>query len=52
MWHAWERKETCKICQWETQKVKQHSEDRDIDGKMEAKWVLGRLAGGVWSGFN
>jgi hypothetical protein len=46
MWHAWERNEKCKICRWETQKGREHSEDRGIDGKM------GRLAGGVWSGFN
>jgi hypothetical protein len=31
---------------------KDHSEDRGIDGRMGSKWTLGRLVGGVWSGFS
>jgi hypothetical protein len=26
-------------------------ENQDVDGRMGSKWTLGRLAGGVWSGF-
>jgi hypothetical protein len=26
-------------------------EDRGVDGKMGLEWILGRLAGVVWSGF-
>jgi hypothetical protein len=25
-------------------------EDRGVDGSMGSEWILGRLAGGVWSG--
>jgi hypothetical protein len=28
---------------------KDHSEDRDVDGRMGADWILGRLA---WGGMN
>jgi hypothetical protein len=28
-----------------------HLEDQGVDGRMGSKWTLGRLAGGVWSGF-
>jgi hypothetical protein len=28
-----------------------HLKDQDVDGRMESKWTLGRLAGRVWSGF-
>jgi hypothetical protein len=36
---------------WERTKERDHSEDRSVDGRMESKLILGRLAGG-WSGFN
>jgi hypothetical protein len=26
-------------------------EDQGVDGRMGSKWTLGRLVGGVWSGF-
>jgi hypothetical protein len=26
-------------------------EDQDVDERMGSKWTLGRLVGGVWSGF-
>jgi hypothetical protein len=30
---------------------KYNSEDQGVDGRMGSKWTLGRLIGGVWSGF-
>jgi hypothetical protein len=53
MWHAWERTERCTRFWWESQKAKDHSEDRGVDGRMGSKWTFGRLAegGGGWSGF-
>jgi hypothetical protein len=35
----------------ENPKERVHSEDRDVDGRMELEGILGRLAGGMWSGF-
>jgi hypothetical protein len=32
-------------------KEKNHLEDQGVDGRMGSKWTLGRLVGGVWSGF-
>jgi hypothetical protein len=29
---------------------KNHLEDQGVDGRMGSKCILGRLAGGVWSG--
>jgi hypothetical protein len=29
-----------------------HWEDQDVDGKMGSEWILGRLAWGVWIGFD
>jgi hypothetical protein len=34
---------------WESPKEREHSEDRDVDGRMGSEWILGRLDGGVWS---
>jgi hypothetical protein len=51
MWHAWERGETCTGFWWESPKEKDHLEDQGVDGRMGTKRTLGRLAGGVWSGF-
>jgi hypothetical protein len=31
---------------WESQKKRDHSKDRGVDGRMGSKWILGRLAGG------
>jgi hypothetical protein len=31
---------------------KSNLEGQGIDGRMGSKWTLGRLAWGVWSGFN
>jgi hypothetical protein len=32
-------------------KERDHSEDRGVDGRMGSEWALGRLVGGVCSGF-
>jgi hypothetical protein len=37
---------------WESLKGKDHLEDQSVDGRMGLKWTLGRLVGGLWSGFN
>jgi hypothetical protein len=31
---------------------KSHWEDQGVGGKMGSEWILGRLAGGVWIGFD
>jgi hypothetical protein len=31
---------------------KSHSKDQSVDGKMGSEWILGRLAWGVWIGFD
>jgi hypothetical protein len=36
---------------WESPKEKDHLEDRGVDGRIGSKWTLGRLVGGMWSGF-
>jgi hypothetical protein len=54
MWHAWEReeryREDCTRFWWESQKETDHLEDHGIDGRMGSEFILGRLAGGVYSG--
>jgi len=52
MWHAWERREKCTRFWWESPKERDHSEDQGVDGKMGSEWILGRLAWGVWIGFD
>jgi hypothetical protein len=47
IWHACERREKCTRFWWESPKEGDHSEDRDVDGRMGSEWILGRLAGGV-----
>jgi hypothetical protein len=51
MWHAWERGETCTGFWWESPKKKDQLTDQGVDGRMGSIWTLGRLVGGVWSGF-
>jgi hypothetical protein len=51
MWHAWERGKTCTGFWWENPKEEGHLKDQGVDGRMGSKWTLGRLIGGVWSGF-
>jgi hypothetical protein len=51
MWCAWERGEMCTGFWWGSPKERDHLEERGIDGRMGLEWILGRLVGGVWSGF-
>jgi hypothetical protein len=37
---------------WESLKERDHSEDQSIDGRIGSEWILERLAGGVWIGFD
>jgi hypothetical protein len=46
-----------KICNvatfwWESPKERDHREDQGVGGKMGSEWILGRLAWGVWIGFD
>jgi hypothetical protein len=36
---------------WESPEEKAHLKDQGVDGRMGSKLTLGRLVGGVWSGF-
>jgi hypothetical protein len=37
---------------WESPKETDHSEDQCVGGGMGSEWILGRLAWGVWIGFD
>jgi hypothetical protein len=37
---------------WENPKERDHWEDQGVGGKMGSEWILGRLAWGVWIGFD
>jgi hypothetical protein len=37
---------------WESPKERDHSEDQGVGGKMGSECILGRLARGVWIGFD
>jgi hypothetical protein len=52
MWHAWERGEMCRGFWWESPKEREHLKDQFVDGRIGSKWTLGRLVGGLWSGFS
>jgi hypothetical protein len=52
MWHALEKREKCTRFWWESQKERVHFEDQGVGGKMGSEWILGRLAWGVWIGFD
>jgi hypothetical protein len=52
MWHAWERTEKCTRFWCENPKERDHLEDQGVGGKMGSEWILGRLAWGVWIGFD
>jgi hypothetical protein len=47
MWHEWERGEKCAMLWWVSPKERDHSESRDVAGRMGSEWILGRSAGGV-----
>jgi hypothetical protein len=50
MWHAWEKRGKCTMFRWENWKERDHLEDQGVGGRMGSEWMLGRLAGGMWSG--
>jgi hypothetical protein len=52
MWHAWERKEKCTRFWWVSPREGDHLEDQGVGGKKGSEWILGRLACGVWIGFD
>jgi hypothetical protein len=52
MWHAWERRENCRRFWRDSQKESDRSEDQGIVGRMQSEWILGRLAWGMWIGFD
>jgi hypothetical protein len=52
MWHAWERTENYTRFWWESQKERDHSEDKGVDEMKGLGWILGRFSGGVWIGFD
>jgi hypothetical protein len=51
MWNAWKRTEKCTRFWWDSLQEKDHLKDLGIDGRTGSKWILGRLAGRVGSGF-
>jgi hypothetical protein len=36
---------------WESPRERDHLKDQGVDGRMGLEWIVGRLAGRVWSGF-
>jgi hypothetical protein len=36
----------------ESPKERDHLKDQGVDGKMGSEWILGKLAWGVWIGFD
>jgi hypothetical protein len=48
MWHAWEKRENCTRFWWETPNERDHSEDRDVEGRMGSEWVLGNWLDVEW----
>jgi hypothetical protein len=51
-WHACERRENCTGFWWESPRERDHLKDQGVGGKMESERILGRLAWGVWIGFD
>jgi hypothetical protein len=52
MWHAWERRVKFRGFWWKSPKERDHSEDQGVDRRMGSECILGRLAEGVWIGFD
>jgi hypothetical protein len=51
MWHTLDRREKGTGFWCQGPKERDHLKDRGVDGQMGLEWILGRLVGGVWSGF-
>jgi hypothetical protein len=47
-----ERREKCTRFWWESPKERDHLEDQGVGVKMGSEWILGRLAWGMWIGFD
>jgi hypothetical protein len=43
MWYVWERRRMCTRFWWESQKERDHVEDKGVDGRMESEWILGTV---------
>jgi hypothetical protein len=41
-----------KVYKGESPKERDHLEDQGVGGKMGSEWILGRLAWGLWIGFD
>jgi hypothetical protein len=52
MWHTWESRDKCTRFWWESLKERDYLEDQGIGGRMGSDWNLGRLARGLWIGFD
>jgi hypothetical protein len=52
VWYAWERREKCTRFWWQSPREIDLSEDQDVDERMGLEWILWRLAGGGWIGFD
>jgi hypothetical protein len=52
MWHAWERREKCTGFWLESPKERDHLEDQVVGGNIGSEWILGKLAWGMWIGFD
>jgi hypothetical protein len=52
MWHTWERREKYTSFWLESLKERDHLEDQGVGRKMGSEWIFGRLAWGVWIGFD
>jgi hypothetical protein len=44
--------EKCTTFGWESPKERDHLEDQGVGGKMGSDWIVGRLAWGMWIGFD
>jgi hypothetical protein len=45
-------REKCTRFWWESPKERDNLKDQGVGGKMGSEWILGRLAWGVWIGFD
>jgi hypothetical protein len=47
-----EERKVYKVLLGKPEGERDHSEDQGVDGRMGSEWILGRLAWGVWIGFD